>query len=209
MSRPKSLAPARGAVESLLRSSELAQALRPHLAKARWAEIVGPQVAAVTQVEAVRGEGILVVRVKNSVWANELALLKDDMLRRLNASLGGKVLSDIHFKASGLARAPKKNIIFPISAPKPDDLARILLSQEVRARIGATVEAIMDDAFRERIRQTLVRAARLEIWKQQQGWIPCARCGALAPLAAVPAPAAPLLCSLCRAWVPASSTTLR
>lgn len=209
MSRPKSLAPARGAVESLLRSSELAQALRPHLAKARWAEIVGPQVAAVTQVEAVRGEGILVVRVKNSVWANELALLKDDMLRRLNASLGGKVLSDIHFKASGLARAPKKNIILSIPAPKPDDLARILLSQEVRARIGATVEAIMDDAFRERIRQTLVRAARLEIWKQQQGWIPCARCGALAPLAAVPAPDAPLLCSLCRAWVPASSTTLR
>ncbi len=209
MSRPKSLAPARGAVESLLRSSELAQALRPHLAKARWAEIVGPQVSAVTQVEAIRGEGILVVRVKNSVWANELALLKDDMLRRLNASLGGKVLSDIHFKASGLARAPKKKFIFPVSAPKPDDLARILLSQEVRARIGATVEAIMDDALRERIRQTLVRAARFEIWKQQQGWTPCARCGALAPPFAAPAPDLPLLCSLCRAWVPASSTTLR
>ena len=209
MSRPKSLAPASGAVDALLRSSELAKALRPHLAKARWAEIVGPQVAAVTQVEAIRGEGILVVRVKNSVWANELALLKDDMLRRLNASLGGKVLSDIHFKASGLARAPKKNTAAPVPAPNPDDLARILLSQEVRTRIGSTVASITDDVLRERIRQTLMRAARVEIWKQQQGWIACDRCGTLTPPAAESLPNPAPLCPLCRAWAPSSSTTLR
>ena len=93
-------------MDGFFQSQELAQALRPHLAKARWAEIVGPQVAGVTQVEAVR-DGVLYVRVKNSVWANELTMLKDDMVRRLNAALGGRVLTDIHFKASGLARVKK------------------------------------------------------------------------------------------------------
>ena len=70
-----------GAVDGFFSSQELMAALRPHFAKARWAEVVGPQVAAVTCVEAVRG-GVLFVRVKNSVWANELTFLKDDMLRR-------------------------------------------------------------------------------------------------------------------------------
>ena len=78
----------RGRWKGSLKSQELAAALRPHLAKVHWAEVVGPQVAGVTQVEAVRS-GVLFVRVKNSVWANELTLLKDDMVRRLNQKLGG------------------------------------------------------------------------------------------------------------------------
>ena len=96
----KSLASAANAVSSWLGSQELAQALRPHMAKVQWEAVVGPQVAGVTQVEAVR-DGVLFVRVKNSVWANELALLKDDMLRRLNLALGGRVITDIHFKGGG------------------------------------------------------------------------------------------------------------
>ena len=81
--------------------------LRPHLAKVHWEGVVGPQVAGVTQVEFVR-DGVLFVRVKNSVWANELTLLKEDMLRRLNSKLGGRILTDIHFKASRLGRREKK-----------------------------------------------------------------------------------------------------
>ena len=104
--KTRGMAPAFGAVDRFS-SQELAAALRPHLAKAHWAGVVGPQVAGVTQVEAVR-DGVLYVRVKNSVWANELTLLKDDMLRRLNAKLGGRVLTDIHFKASGLAKSQKE-----------------------------------------------------------------------------------------------------
>ncbi|MDQ2687431.1 MAG: DUF721 domain-containing protein [Armatimonadota bacterium] len=203
MSQKKGLAPALGAVNALLQSQELAQALRPHMAKVRWAEVVGPQVAGVTQVERVQNGTELVVRVKNSVWANELVLLKGDMLRRLNQTLGGKVLTDIHFKASGLSRA-KKALERPIpvapDAPLEEELARIALSPNALLRIEAAVSGIAQPEWRERIRRTLTRAACTEQWKREHGWRPCVRCGSLAVLTLLHADALHL-CPLCRAGV--------
>lgn len=200
--RPKrGLAPAVGAVQAMLQSQDLAQTLRPHMAKVRWAEVVGPQVAGVTHIERVQNGTELVVRVKNSVWANELVLLKGDMLRRLNQALGGKVLTDIHFKASGLPRGKKAAArdVAP-DAPSDEDLARVVLSPEARARVEGAVGGIKDEALRGHIRRALTRAARTEQWKRAHGWRPCARCGAVA----FPLPRfadVEHLCPLCRAGV--------
>ncbi len=201
----RGLAPASGAVEGFFKSQELAQALRPHLAKVHWEGVVGPQVAGVTQVEAVR-DGVLFVRVKNSVWANELTLLKDDMVRRLNAKLGGRVLTDIHFKASGLAKSKKKPEKVRPAAPTGTELARIVLSKAAAAQIEANLAAIADDALRGRIREIMLRAARTEEWKRRQGWPVCGRCGALSEPLPVPDPAPHSsdpkpLCTVCRAVV--------
>ncbi len=201
--KPKSLASASAGVQAVLKAGDLWQALRPHMAKARWADVVGPQVAAVTQVEKVQGTE-LVVRVKNSVWANELTLLKGDMLRRLNLALGGPVLSGIRFKASGLAREKPPVSKAPLPPlPDSDTLAQIRLSGDAVRRADAAVGRIADEALRARVRASLLRAARLELWKRGQAWQPCAQCGALSP----PGEASPL-CALCRV-VPLSSTAPR
>ena len=197
MKKMRGLAPAAGAVNGFLQAEELAARLRPHLAKVHWEGVVGPQVAGVTQVEAVR-DGVLFVRVRNSVWANELTLLKEDMLRRLNSKLGGKIISDIHFKASGLARDKKKPAPPPPAAPTEAELARIVLSREAQARIEAALAPIADDALRGRIHRVMLRAAATDEWKRRRGWTPCPRCAALAePLPGTDAP----LCALCRAGV--------
>lgn len=192
------MAPSSSAVNSFLQSQELASMLRPHLAKVHWEGVVGPQVAGVTQVESVR-DGVLFVRVKNSVWANELTLLKEDMLRRLNSKLGGRVLTDIHFKAGGLARGKKKPVNVPAPAPSAQDLAQIVLSQEVRARVEVALVGITEDALRGRIRAVMLHAARTDEWKRLRGWSPCPRCGSLAP--PPDTPEATPLCALCRAGV--------
>lgn len=198
MKKTRGMAPASGAVSSFLQSEELAQALRPHLAKVHWTGIVGPQVAGVTQVEAVRG-GVLYVRVKNSVWANELTLLKEDMLRRLNLKLGGRILTDIHFKASGLAKSKKRPERPGLSAPTDTELAQTALPPEAAARIEAALTKITDDGLRCHIRRVMLRAARTEEWKRRQAWQPCTRCGALS----APDPNADRapLCRVCRAVV--------
>ena len=170
--------------------------MRPHLAKAHWVGVVGPQVAGVTQVEAVRS-GVLYVRVKNSVWANELTLLKDDMVRRLNAKLGGRVLTDIHFKASGLAKSKKKPMPPAIVVPTDAELAKIAVSKAAAVKIEAALAGIADDGLRGRIRGIMLRAARTEEWKRRQGWLVCGRCGALSE--PVPAPDPAPLCTVCRA----------
>jgi len=201
--KPKTLASAAAGVQAVLKAGDLWQALRPHMAKLKWAEVVGPQVAAVTQVERVQGTA-LVVRVKNSVWANELSLLKGDMLRRLNLALGGPVLSDIRFKASGLAHE-KNPARVPAAPVLPDApaLGRIRLSGDALGRVEAVVQSISDEALRVRVRASLLRAARLETWKRAHEWRPCTRCGVLSALAATPH-----LCALCRV-VPVSSTASR
>jgi len=194
----KKIPPVSLALAETLGAFDLAAALRPHMAKAKWAEVVGPQVAGVTQVEAVRGGTTLVVRVKNSVWANELVLLKGDMLRRLNKALGGPVLTDIHFKASGLAKAKKAAPTAPLFVkPASEIVAREKLSAHALARIQKATQDIADDALRATVRRSLLRAAQTDSWKRAQGWRPCTQCGALAP------PPEPC-CALCR--FPASGT---
>ncbi len=197
MRKTRGMAQASGAVDGFFVDQELAAALRPHLAKAHWAGVVGPQVAGVTQVEAVKS-GVLYVRVKNSVWANELTLLKDDMLRRLNAKLGGRILTDIHFKASGLAKSKKPTERKADPAPTADELAKTQLPKAAIAKVEAKLTEITDDALRGRIREVMLRAARTEEWKRRAGWAVCERCGALsAPGSRGPEPR----CTVCRAVV--------
>jgi predicted nucleic acid-binding Zn ribbon protein len=56
-----------------------------------WAELVGPQIAAVTAPESVTPDGMLRVRVATAAWANELSLMSPKILGRLNAGRSGRV----------------------------------------------------------------------------------------------------------------------
>jgi predicted nucleic acid-binding Zn ribbon protein len=56
-----------------------------------WAQLVGPQIAAVTSPESVTPDGVLRVRVASAPWANELSLMAPRILARLNAGRSGRV----------------------------------------------------------------------------------------------------------------------
>jgi len=74
----------------------IAGRIREYDAVVKWNDVVGEQIARVT--EAVKIErGVLVVRVKNGPWRNELSLLKNDVIEKMNASLGEKLVKDIRF----------------------------------------------------------------------------------------------------------------
>ena len=56
-----------------------------------WAQLVGPQISAVTVPESVTPDGVLRVRVATAPWANELSLMSPRILARLNAGRSGRV----------------------------------------------------------------------------------------------------------------------
>jgi predicted nucleic acid-binding Zn ribbon protein len=56
-----------------------------------WAELVGPQIAAVTAPESVTPDGVLRVRVATAPWATELSMMAPKILARLNAGRSGRV----------------------------------------------------------------------------------------------------------------------
>ncbi len=51
-----------------------------------WAELVGPQISAVTQALSVTPDGTLMVRVASHGWATELGLMTPRILARVNGS---------------------------------------------------------------------------------------------------------------------------
>jgi predicted nucleic acid-binding Zn ribbon protein len=56
-----------------------------------WAELVGPQIARVTEPDSITPDGVLRVRVATAAWANELSLMSPRILARLNGGRAGRV----------------------------------------------------------------------------------------------------------------------
>lgn len=93
----------REALESSLRQSGIVRKVRRAQAVDVWPEVVGRAAADVSTATSCK-DGVLFVAVKNSMWANELSLLKTDIIRKLNQRLGRGTIIDIRFQARGLGR---------------------------------------------------------------------------------------------------------
>ena len=79
------------ALASYLRRAGLARRVEQAEVVERWAELVGPQIAAVTAPESVTADGVLRVRVASAPWAAELSLMTPRILARLNAGRSRRV----------------------------------------------------------------------------------------------------------------------
>jgi len=66
----------------------------------RWAEIVGPDLAAHTAPEGL-ANGELVVTADSTAWATQLRLLAADLVRRLNAELGDGAVRRVIVRGPG------------------------------------------------------------------------------------------------------------
>ncbi len=69
-----------------------------------WAEAVGPQLAAVASPVSERA-GTLTIEVTDSVWAQELDLMGDQLLERLRAVLGDSAPEALKFRLGNDSRA--------------------------------------------------------------------------------------------------------
>lgn len=88
-------------IESVLKGALRQCGLDQDIARYRfvthWSEIVGESIAERTRPECIR-QGQLVVRVLDSVWAQELSFRRDAILKRLQRFLdSGEIVSDIRF----------------------------------------------------------------------------------------------------------------
>lgn len=61
-----------------------------------WGQEVGPKLARMTRALQVE-QGVLIVSVRNSVWANELGFFKRELIKRVNARIGEGTIKDIRF----------------------------------------------------------------------------------------------------------------
>lgn len=156
---------------------QIARRIQEHTAPLIWAGVVGPQVAGATEVLGVEG-GVLRVSTKSAVWANELTFYKADILRRLNRRLGADaepVIRDILFLGRGLRRPEEPDA-------KPEvAVGAMELSVREMATIESAVAPVAEETLRSRMRKARIAEAQLRTWRLDHGWVPCLRCGDLAP----------------------------
>ena len=87
------LVPLAQVLEEFLSSSGLGKGVERAEVVQRWADLVGPQIAAVTQAESVSEDGVLRVRVATAPWAGELSLMTPRILAKINAGRKGRINS--------------------------------------------------------------------------------------------------------------------
>jgi len=67
----------------VLQESGLADRVEQAAILPEWGELVGPQIAAVTEPRSVAADGTLWVAVRTHAWMTELSLLEPELLRKL------------------------------------------------------------------------------------------------------------------------------
>ncbi len=85
------------ALRNLLKSLGIEKRLLEAQAAEVWPDVVGAEIDRVTQVVGVE-RGIMKVAVRDSLWSQELSLMKQDILDKLNGRIGQKVIRDIRFR---------------------------------------------------------------------------------------------------------------
>ena len=131
----------------------------------RWAEVVGPQIASSSTAQRVQ-DGVLFVGCKSSMWANELALHKDQIVKRLNKAVGREVIKDIRFSARGFKKpqAPSKEASMGASK----SLEAIQLREEDINIARSAASSAPSAELAERIEKAILTSKRLAELKRRE-----------------------------------------
>jgi predicted nucleic acid-binding Zn ribbon protein len=155
----------------LLKDRHLVADMRRVMILSLWERVVGELVAAKAWPERVE-DGVLVVGVATHAWAEELHLLKAQILARYRQLLGRGALKDLRFRVGRRKRPPATDpapavTLHPTAGealpaePVPGDLLADIANPEVRSLLGPAFARL--------------RAART--WKLEHGWTRCDACG--------------------------------
>ena len=85
------------AMHDLLRTLGMEQKLAAYEVMAAWPDIVGSRIARVTAPQRVE-KGVLFVDVATAPWRAELSMKRRELIDRLNAHAGARVITDIRFR---------------------------------------------------------------------------------------------------------------
>ncbi len=96
-------------IENMLRSYNLWQGYQQFLLVHNWDEVVGPALAEVTRAESLT-KGILRVVVKDSVWAYHLSMMKPQLISKMNAHAGSRLVKDLFFKIGNIEKKEKEEL---------------------------------------------------------------------------------------------------
>lgn len=159
-------------LEDTLRRLDLTDAALEAKAILLWSEVVGPQLAKVSEPKTF-SNGTLVITVRSSAWNQELTFQKSSILQRYRERLGKFFVRDLRFVVGTVgATSPQA-----AHTPPEEEVRRIRLPREEVEEI-ARASACDDPELGQAIRRALTREAQLRHWRLEHGARECTQCGA-------------------------------
>jgi predicted nucleic acid-binding Zn ribbon protein len=92
-----SVKPVGVALQQLIDGLGIAPTIKQYDVLRLWGSIVGEQIARVTEAQRME-KGVLFVRVASAPWRAELAMKRMEIMQKINATLGERVVNEIRFR---------------------------------------------------------------------------------------------------------------
>lgn len=151
-----------------------------------WPSIVGEGIARNSRPLHFR-DRVLTLRVRNSIWANQLSLLKNDIIEKIRARIGNINLEDLRFVVGDILDVGGDDDM-RVQRPRRVVPRPVVVSQRV---VDEAKEVIPDPALRSAFLRAVVSHLKLRDRRLTSGWRPCLQCGVLCRRNS-------FLCPLCR-----------
>jgi hypothetical protein len=132
-----------------------------------WYEICSPQMSRLTQPLRVR-QGILYIETANHVVAQQLNLLKDLYIKKLNEALGEERIQDLRFRVGSRGYGAKPSIA------EAEPIQGSLLSPEEMSEL---LEFTQDERLRAIFARFINTHLRWNQIRKAEGCPPCTICG--------------------------------
>lgn len=84
-------------IKDLISNSKIGREINKYNLFNHWQEIVGEEISKKSKPTRLK-RGILFVSVSSSTWANELSLMSDQLVGKINSFLKEKVVNEIRFR---------------------------------------------------------------------------------------------------------------
>ena len=153
---PSELQPLAPLVVLTLRRAGLGRVVLMSRLLRHWEKIVGPQLAAVAQPEAVRSR-VLFVTVTDDIWLQQLMFYQSQLLQNIRNVLGEVSITRLHFSLAsspsvrgGLRGAPRPEQAESDTACADDSLP---LTTAEEQQVFAGTEEIADPELRDAVRR--------------------------------------------------------
>ena len=154
---PKSAAlqPLAYVVEHVLQQAGLGRVTLLARLQRQWKMIGGPQIAAVTHPEGIRGR-VLFITVDDAIWLQQLTFYHTQLLQNIRQVLGDVPITKLHFTLASSPMPLAPDVEMP---PEPRHLP--LTGEEERHVIESTAP-IADAELRQAVRQAWRRGWEAE-----------------------------------------------
>ncbi len=143
----------------------------------RWKELVGPAIHEAAYPERYEN-GKLTICVCNSIWMQELMLMRTQLLDVLNSAAGDDVFWELVFRVRSKRRSHPES---PSTVKRTHALRLPPATVSAQRAVAKRCAEIKDEGLRELMQRVMLTHTRLEAARRKAGWKPCPRCGVSYP----------------------------